>query len=70
MARLAQCHGSKAKLTHIQRQVASHAAQAKHQELKDAVDNSLEMVDQEVSRLSLQHKKSPTYFLEQIHQGG
>ena len=70
MARLAGRNRPKAKLTHVQRVVASHAAQTKRLELKEAVNGILEMVNQEVSRLSLEHKKSHRYFLEQIHQGG
>ena len=70
MARLAGRNRPKAKLTHVQRVVASHAAQTKRLELKEAVNGILEMVNQEVSCLSLEQKKSHRYFLEQIHQGG
>ena len=59
-----------ASLTSTQQKVASQTTKSKHQQLKDSVDGVLRMIDERVAYLAAQHKQSPAYFLEQIHQGG
>ena len=59
-----------ASLTSTQQKVASQTTKSKRQQLKDSVDGVLRMIDERVAYLAAQHKQSPAYFLEQIHQGG
>ncbi|KAF8492146.1 hypothetical protein JB92DRAFT_3128097 [Gautieria morchelliformis] len=70
MARLKTRKGPSKNLSYQQRKVASKAAKARRQNIRDSVNEVLDMVDREVARLALEHKKSTRYFLEQVHQGG
>ncbi|KAF8518074.1 hypothetical protein JB92DRAFT_2904275 [Gautieria morchelliformis] len=70
MARLKTHKGPSKNLSYQQRKVASKAAETRRQNIRDSVNEVLDMVDREVARLALEHKKSTRYFLEQVHQGG
>jgi hypothetical protein len=70
MARLASKKGHSARLSYEQRKVASQSAKQRRQQMRESVDEVLDMVEHEVARLSTEYKKSRAYFLEQLHQGG
>lgn len=56
-------------LTQTQWKVASQTAKSKRQQLKEAMDGVLRMINERVAHLAIEHKWSPAYLLEQIHQG-